>query len=154
VTPGPARRPAPSYAAEPLFPLPVSTARGPHRVRVIGDLYHGRIPDGAVYVGRAAPGLTASPYANRHRAGTCRACRTEHDRAGAVAAHSRDLEARPQLVAAARRDLAGVNLACWCRLDARPCHADVLLLVVAGSPPLDAYEAVLADKTGADIRRR
>ena len=34
------------------------------RVKVTGDLFHGRIPDGAVYVGRAAPGLRRSPYAN------------------------------------------------------------------------------------------
>ena len=36
----------------------------PRRVRVLGDLYHGLIPEGAVYVGRAAPGLPASRYAN------------------------------------------------------------------------------------------
>lgn len=36
----------------------------PRRVKVTGDLFHGRIPDGAVYVGRGAPGLKASPYRN------------------------------------------------------------------------------------------
>ena len=32
------------------------------------------------------------------------------------------------IAARARAELAGHNLACWCRLD-RPCHADVLLAV-------------------------
>jgi hypothetical protein len=34
------------------------------RVKVTGDLFHGRIPDGCVYVGRQAPGLYKSRYAN------------------------------------------------------------------------------------------
>jgi hypothetical protein len=34
-----------------------------------------------------------------------------------------------ELVAGARRGLAGHDLACWCPLD-EPCHADVLLEVV------------------------
>lgn len=111
------------------------TGRTPRRARMIGDLYHGRIPDGAVYVGRAAPGLPGSPFANRHRAGTCRACGARHDRVSAVIAYARDLAARPDLVLAARRDLAGADLACWCRLDVSPCHADVLILVAAGDDP-------------------
>ena len=36
----------------------------PRRVKVAGDLWHGRVPDGAVYVGRAAPGLKRSRWAN------------------------------------------------------------------------------------------
>ncbi|SCL21179.1 protein of unknown function [Micromonospora aurantiaca] len=113
------------------------------RVRVLGDLYHGRVPDGAVYVGRGAPGLPGSRYANRHRAGHCRVCRVEHDRAGAVAAYARELEERPELVDAARRELAGADLACWCRVDGQPCHGDVLALVVAGLSPQAAAGAVL-----------
>jgi hypothetical protein len=130
---------ATKYAVDPLFTLPTEPGRGPRRVRVIGDLYHGRIPDGAIYVGRGAPGLPASRYANHHRAGACRTCRAHHDQAGAVAAYSRDLDASPQLIDSARRELAGVDLACWCRLDSRPCHGDVLLIVAAGTAPLDAY---------------
>ncbi|MET8234853.1 DUF4326 domain-containing protein [Micromonospora sp. NPDC005298] len=114
------------------------------RVRVAGDLYHGRVPDGAVYVGRGAPGLPGSRYANRHRAGHCRVCRVEHDRAGAVAAYARELEERPELVDAARRELAGADLACWCRVDGQPCHGDVLALVVAGLSPRAAAGAVLS----------
>jgi hypothetical protein len=41
------------------------------RVRVQGDLFHGLVPDGAVYVGRAAPGLKRSRYANPFRAAAC-----------------------------------------------------------------------------------
>lgn len=33
---------------------------------------------------------------------------------------------QPAFIAAARKHLAGKNLACWCALD-QPCHADVLL---------------------------
>ncbi|MEV4494047.1 DUF4326 domain-containing protein [Micromonospora coxensis] len=113
------------------------------RVRVAGDLYHGRVPDGAVYVGRGAPGLPGSRYANRHRAGHCRVCRVEHDRAGAVEAYARELEQSPDLVDAARRELAGADLACWCRVDGQPCHGDVLALVVAGLSPRAAAGAVL-----------
>jgi Domain of unknown function (DUF4326) len=99
-------------------------------VRVIGDLFHGRVPDGAVYVGRGAPGLPASRWANPHRIGTCRVCGGErHDRAAAVEAYERELT--PELVAAARTELAGHDLACWCRLDVA-CHADVLLKVANG----------------------
>lgn len=128
------------YTAVPLFDLPVPLRTGPKRVRVAGDLFHGRVPDGAVYVGRAARGLTASAYANRHRVGDCRDCRGRHDQGDAVAAYAQDLNRRPELVDAARRELVGRDLACWCRLDAGPCHADVLLLVVAGIDPLTALE--------------
>lgn len=35
-------------------------------------------------------------------------------------------EIAPRLAAAARRELRGKNLACWCALGA-PCHADILI---------------------------
>ena len=35
---------------------------------------------------------------------------------------------------AAKRELRGKDLACWCRLD-RPCHADVLLEIANGVRP-------------------
>ena len=116
----------------------------PTRVRVLGDLYHGRVPAGAVYIGRAAPGLRASRYANPHRVGACRRCGHQHDQAGAVAAYAADLDQQPELVAAARRDLAGVDLACWCRPNAGPCHGDVLMQVATGVPPQVAVATVLA----------
>ncbi|AMQ67030.1 hypothetical protein SEA_BIPPER_95 [Mycobacterium phage Bipper] len=44
----------------------------------------------------------------------------------AVQAYRRDLT--DELVAAARAELRGRDLACWCRLD-QPCHGDVLLAI-------------------------
>jgi hypothetical protein len=41
------------------------------------------------------------------------------------------LDARPDLQQAVREELAGHDLACWCRLD-EPCHADVLLSFANG----------------------
>jgi Domain of unknown function (DUF4326) len=98
----------------------------PKRVRVQGGLFHGRVPGGAVYVGRAAPGLRASPYASRYLAkvyGAPEACRLylEH------------FASRPDVTAGIRRDLAGRDLACWCQLpaDGEPdmCHAALLLVI-------------------------
>jgi hypothetical protein len=44
------------------------------------------------------------------------------------------LREHPELVEQARRELAGHDLACWCRPD-QECHADVLLAVVGGQEP-------------------
>jgi hypothetical protein len=109
----------------------ITTPARPRRVRVVGDLFHGRVPTGAVYVGRPAPGLRGSRYANPHKAGDCRACGERHDPAGAVAAYARHLERHPDLVATARVELAGRDLACWCR-PGQPCHVDVLAARLAG----------------------
>lgn len=110
----------------------------PRRVRVVGDLYHGQVPDGAVYVGRAAPGLSASPYANPFKIGRpapasagSLAGRIPSDLKDLKAMFLRHLAANPALVARARRDLHGRDLACWCRLDADWCHADTWLALVA-----------------------
>jgi hypothetical protein len=90
------------------------------RVKVTGDLFHGQVPAGAVYVGRAAPGLRKSPYANPYRVTkyglyeSLRLYRLHAERFDAAALH---------------RDLAGRDLACWCKPD-QPCHADVLLELV------------------------
>ncbi|MFF3857091.1 DUF4326 domain-containing protein [Micromonospora sp. NPDC002575] len=121
----------------------------PRRVRVLGDLYHGRIPAGAVYVGRAAPGLQASRYANPHRVGDCRRCGREHDQADAVTAYVDDLDRQPDLVAAAQRDLANVDIACWCREHVLLCHGEVLLRVAAGATPGTALAAVLGGTPAA-----
>lgn len=48
------------------------------------------------------------------------------DRAAAVAAFVAANGTRPVWLVAARVDLGGRDLACWCPLD-EPCHADVLL---------------------------
>jgi len=108
--------------------------RAPWRVRVTGDWFHGRVPAGAIYVGRAAPGLRASRFANPHRPGNCRSCGDLHaDREAAVAAYALDLAARPDLQAAAAEELAGADLACWCPPEV-PCHADILLAIAAAPP--------------------
>lgn len=89
--------------------------RAGRRVRVTGDLYHGVVPAGAVYIGRAAPGLPASPWQNPFRV-------KDHG-AGALPLFQRHLDEHPELVARARAELAGKDLACWCKLD-EPCHGD------------------------------
>lgn len=114
------------------------------RVRVAGDLFQPRLPDGSVYVGRGTPGLRASRYANPHLAGRhCRACGRVHNQVDAVTAYAHHLAQHPELVEAARRELGGTDLACWCHPSIGPCHAGVLVLVVAGAEPLDALADVL-----------
>lgn len=106
------------------------------RVKVEGDRFHGRVPPGAVYVGRAAPGLRRSPYANPHTVGKpCRECGGQvHDQAAAVEAYRRHLREHPELVERARAELTGRDLACWCR-PGEPCHVDALISVVSGEEP-------------------
>lgn len=105
----------------------------PRRVKVQGDLFHGQVPAGAVYVGRAAPGLKQSPYRNQHRVGKpCRECGGEtHTLLEALVLYGRDLYEDIVLLEWARAELAGRDLACWCPLP-RPgepdlCHGGILL---------------------------
>jgi hypothetical protein len=91
----------------------------PKRVKVTGDLFHGRVPADAVYVGRAVPGLPRSLYANPYPTRV-------HGQTQAVQLYRRHLATHPDLAQAARRELAGRDLACWCPLD-QPCHANVLI---------------------------
>jgi hypothetical protein len=112
------------------MPTPQTPRPEPRRVRVEGDLYHGRVPEGAVYVGRAAPGLPASPYANPHRLG--KPCAVPecagavHTREVAVSRYREDLRHRPDLVDGIRREITGRDVACWCKAD-EVCHGDVVL---------------------------
>jgi len=92
----------------------------PQRVKVTGDLFHGQMPDSAVYVGRAAPGLRKSPYANPYVV-------AEHGRDEAIRLYREWLD-RSELDTDL---LAGYDLACWCDLG-QPCHADVLLELANG----------------------
>ena len=89
----------------------------PKRVKVPGDLFHGQVPNGAVYVGRQAPGLRRSPYANPFPVKT-------YGLAESLRLYR--LHAEGFDMVTLRRDLAGKDLACWCPLD-QPRHADVLL---------------------------
>jgi len=84
-------------------------------------------PPGAVVVSR--PSRWGNPFTV-----------VEHGRAGAVAAYRQYLRDNPALVTAAREELAGRDLACWCPLaddEGRPvpCHAEILLEVAAGGRP-------------------
>ena len=97
------------------------------RVKVTSDLFHGQIPDGGVYVGRAAPGLRKSPYANPFKVGP-----DALDRAEAVELY-REWLANTSIDVSALR---GHDLACWCPLD-QPCHADVLLELANCNPKED-----------------
>lgn len=109
----------------------------PKRVKVHGDLYHGKVPLGACYVGRAAPGLRRSPYRNPFKVGKELTFPfdeifgpTVRDRAHAVeifATYAR-ITCGYELLA---RELRGRDLACWCPLD-EPCHADWLLFLANG----------------------
>jgi hypothetical protein len=85
--------------------------------KVTGDLFHGQVPDGAVYVGRQAPGLRQSPYANPYPVKT-------YGLAESLLRYRLYIEGFDTAIL--ERDLAGRDPACWCPLD-QPCHADVLL---------------------------
>jgi Domain of unknown function (DUF4326) len=112
----------------------------PKRWKVKGDYFHGVVPEQAVYVGRAAPGLPESSYANPFKVGE--PIPPDYgggvviDAIDAVALYQIYLDRHPELVKAARAELRGRDLACWCPEDdgslaivGRPCHADVLLAV-------------------------
>jgi Domain of unknown function (DUF4326) len=123
----------------------------PRRVRVQGDLFHGRVPEGSVYLGRAAPGLPASPYANPFKVkepvdrdsplwpfvartvpgGTSGLARVSMLRAeDVVSAFSWWIIEQPGLMMSMAADLGGRDLACWCAIG-KPCHADDLLDLAA-----------------------
>lgn len=143
----------------------MTTTATPRRVKVTGDRFHGHVPDGAVYVGRAAPGLRASKYANPFAltkqfprdhplrrfldaavdevaaidTTVGRKGEPHYDvitpatRAVATTAYRHYLASRPDLTAAARAELVGRDLACWCDLPDGDgpdyCHCAVLLEV-------------------------
>jgi hypothetical protein len=97
--------------------------RKPRRVQ-LSRARGARLPDGAVSV--AYPTKWANPFRP--------AARTPEANAVAVRKYRQHLAARPDLVEAARTELAGKDLACWCAPEL-PCHADVLLVVAAGAEP-------------------
>ena len=118
----------------------MSATHAPRRVKVEGDLFHGVVPAGAVYVGRSAPGLTQSRYRNRHRVGKpCRECHGDtHTLLEALALYERDLYEDVVLLEWASTELAGRDLACWCSLPApgEPdlCHASITLRAINEAP--------------------
>ncbi len=94
-----------------------AVAPAPHRVQ-LRRTRGWRLPDGVVNV--AYPTRWANPYRP--------ADRSPEANAAAVEQYRDYLTGHPDLVAAARAELAGKDLACWCD-PALPCHADVLLRV-------------------------
>lgn len=97
-----------------------------------------RMPEGAVYVGR--PTRWGNPWREGSTAWTVLpgglVDKTPHAPltvAEAVASYRNSAEWDPDYVAVIRRELAGRDLACWCRLD-QPCHADVLLEIANQRP--------------------
>lgn len=108
----------------------------PRRVKVQGDLFHGVVPAGAVYVGRGAPGLKASPFQNHHPVGKpCRRCGGNiHTLPEALNAFYDDISTDPNLLERAYQELAGNDLACWCHVpdpgEPDLCHGAVWLDVV------------------------
>ena len=74
-----------------------------------------RMPPDVVYVGR--PTKWGNPYA-----------RSTKVPKAAVALYRNYLRSHPELVEAARLELRGKDLVCWCPPD-QPCHTDVLLEV-------------------------
>lgn len=82
-----------------------------------------KMPEGCVYVGR--PTKWGNPFRVGSEISLLPGRRVQDNRHAA----SLFLGFAPQnekLVAAARAELRGKDLACWCPLD-QPCHADVLL---------------------------
>ncbi|WP_333767731.1 DUF4326 domain-containing protein [Streptomyces sp. IBSBF 2435] len=102
----------------------------PRRTKVDGDLFHPRLPAGAIYAGRRGPKLPGSPYANPHRVNKpCKqpACGgTTHDRAEALRLYAEHLDTHPEIVRQAVTELADTRVACRCPLS-EPCHVDMLL---------------------------
>jgi hypothetical protein len=93
---------------------------GPCRIR-LRRTKGWRKPPGAVVVAR--PTKWGNPYPV-----------AIHGRDEAVRLHREHLLADHDLAAAARAELAGRDLACWCPAG-EPCHADALLAVANGMAP-------------------
>lgn len=107
--------------------MDLMTAR---RVKVGGDRFHPVVPDGAIYVGREAPYLQRSPFANPYSI-------KRYGLAESRRFFRRNVVGQGVLVAFARRDLANRDLACWCKTDAEWCHAEDWLFIAAGHDPKD-----------------
>lgn len=108
----------------------------PKRVKVLGDLFHGVVPPGAVYIGRGLPGLPKSPWYNPFVRGGDRQPKWTAPldkiyvatQGQAVDLYMQFVDANPEYRARARADLYRLDLACWCKPEMR-CHGDVLLVV-------------------------
>lgn len=85
-------------------------------------------PPDAVYVGR--PTMFGNPFT--HLASRVPATLRVDTREEAIARYEVWLAHHPELIAAAKRDLRGKDLVCWCAPQA--CHADTLLRIANEEP--------------------
>lgn len=83
-------------------------------VKVLNRKYDG-VPDGAVYVGR--PTKWGNPFVMGR----------DGNRAAVIVKYVDYLMTKPDLIEAARKELAGKDLVCWCAPQA--CHAEVLAMI-------------------------
>lgn len=94
-----------------------------------------KIPQGAVYVGRAMPryGLSSSKWGNPYRVQGYGGSLRQAAHRTAVKLYREYLLNHPELAQAARQELRGKDLVCWCHTwdgqgpNPNFCHADVLL---------------------------
>ncbi|MCF6467317.1 DUF4326 domain-containing protein [Nonomuraea sp. MG754425] len=93
------------------------------RVKVAGDLFHGQVPAGAVYIGRAAPGLPRSPFANPFPVKV-------YGRKNSEIMYRQYLCDNPDLIDRAIQEIGDADVACWCK-PTDWCHGDVLLPAMA-----------------------
>lgn len=119
----------------------------PAHPRVVNVKAEGGLLDGAVYVGRANPAYRPgrSRFANPYRPGP------DGDRREMLHQYAEWLAERPALLDAAREELDGQTLACWCA--PAPCHASVLAHVADGLDPAEAAERTLAGHAEQDQLR-
>lgn len=93
-----------------------------------------RMPPNTVNVSRP------SRYGNPHRIGPCPICGADHTRNEAIAELRAEIESDPMLQERIREELAGKNLACWCKPN-EPCHGDILLEVANDHADISAASA-------------
>lgn len=121
----------------------------PRRVQLTGGLYNRVVPAGAVDITRPSRWQNPFPVADYGRAQALRLYRgwlAGHPDTVALA-RSRGVRLHlygQALVDAARQQLAGRNLACWCKPD-EECHGDILLAVIAETDPLRATHSAEQD---------
>jgi hypothetical protein len=87
--------------------------------KVLNKRRHG-VPPGAVYIGR--PSKWGNPFVIGR----------DGDRAEVLDKYRRWLAGQPDVIAAARRELAGRDLVCWCAPAA--CHGDILVEIANADP--------------------
>lgn len=126
-----ARRQDPDFCRYAVDPYPTRLLGSPltrwvRPAQVLNAHVVGKDAPGAVYVGR--PSRWGNPVAVSE----------ETPRGQALLGFLEYLKARPDLVDAARQELAGRDLICWCA--PRACHAEVWRHVAEGNPVPDTWD--------------